>query len=141
MSSTTTSMTKETQAPAKVLLSSSARQKLLAFASLIGLMIFFSFASPAFMQTDNMVGILQATAVNGVLAIACATDYQGPTLINEGELRMRSTINRLPTNTALTVSSAGIFNLNGVATTIGSLSCSGRVGFSARAGSEAGVGG
>ena len=71
MSSTTTSMTKETQAPAKVLLSSSARQKLLAFASLIGLMIFFSFASPAFMQTDNMVGILQATAVNGVLAIAC----------------------------------------------------------------------
>jgi ribose transport system permease protein len=52
-------------------LSSSARQKLLAFASLIGLMIFFSFASPAFMQTDNMVGILQATAVNGVLAIAC----------------------------------------------------------------------
>ena len=71
MSSTTTSMTKETQAPAKVLLSSSARQKLLAFASLLGLMIFFSFASPAFMQTDNMVGILQATAVNGVLAIAC----------------------------------------------------------------------
>ncbi len=71
MSSTTTSMTKETQAPAKVLLSSSARQKLLAFASLIGLMIFFSFASPAFMQTDNIVGILQATAVNGVLAIAC----------------------------------------------------------------------
>jgi len=71
MSSTTTSMTKETQAPAKVLLSSSARQKLLAFASLIGLLIFFSFASPAFMQTDNMVGILQATAVNGVLAVAC----------------------------------------------------------------------
>lgn len=71
MSSTTTTMTKETQAPAKVLLSSSARQKLLAFASLIGLMIFFSFASPAFMQTDNIVGILQATAVNGVLAIAC----------------------------------------------------------------------
>ena len=64
-------MTKETQAPAKVLLSSSARQKLLAFASLIGLMIFFSFASPAFMQTDNIVRILQATAVNGVLAIAC----------------------------------------------------------------------
>ena len=44
---------------------------MLAFASLIGLMIFFSFASPAFMQTDNIVGILQATAVNGVLAIAC----------------------------------------------------------------------
>lgn len=49
----------------------SARQKLLAFASLILLLIFFSFASPAFMQIDNLLGILQATAVNGVLAIAC----------------------------------------------------------------------
>ena len=49
---------------------SEARQKLLAFASLILLLIFFSFASPAFMQTDNMINILQATAVNGVLAIA-----------------------------------------------------------------------
>src|SRR5260370_24930382 len=48
-----------------------ALQKLLAFASLILLLGFFSFASPAFMQTDNMLGILQATAVNGVLAIAC----------------------------------------------------------------------
>jgi len=47
------------------------RQKLLAFASLMGLMLFFSMASPSFMQTDNMVGILQSTAVNGVLAIAC----------------------------------------------------------------------
>ncbi len=47
------------------------RQKLLAFASLLALMMFFSFASPNFMQTDNMVAILQATAVNGVLAIAC----------------------------------------------------------------------
>jgi ribose transport system permease protein len=47
-----------------------ARQKLLAFASLILLLIYFSFASPAFMQTDNMINILQATAVNGVLAIA-----------------------------------------------------------------------
>ena len=47
------------------------RQKLLAFASLLALMAFFSAASPNFMQTDNMVSILQATAVNGVLAIAC----------------------------------------------------------------------
>ena len=45
-------------------------QKLLAFASLILLLVYFSFASPAFMQTDNMINILQATAVNGVLAIA-----------------------------------------------------------------------
>src|ERR1700677_2052258 len=48
-----------------------ARQKLLAFASLILLLVFFSLASPAFMQVDNVLGILQATAVNGVLAIAC----------------------------------------------------------------------
>src|SRR5471030_1465729 len=46
-------------------------QKLLAFGSLILLLAFFSFASPSFMQMDNMLGILQATAVNGVLAIAC----------------------------------------------------------------------
>ncbi len=51
--------------------SASARQKLLAFASLIVLLIFFTFASPAFMQTANILGILQSTAVNGVLAIAC----------------------------------------------------------------------
>ncbi len=47
-----------------------ARQKLLAFASLIVLMVFFSLASPSFLQVDNIVSILQATAVNGVLAIA-----------------------------------------------------------------------
>jgi ribose transport system permease protein len=47
------------------------RQTLLAFASLLALMVFFTFASPNFLQADNMVGILQSTAVNGVLAIAC----------------------------------------------------------------------
>jgi ribose transport system permease protein len=47
------------------------RQKLLAFASLVVLMVFFGFASPNFLQTENLVAILQATAVNGVLAIAC----------------------------------------------------------------------
>jgi len=53
------------------LFSQSTRQKLLAFTSLVGLMVFFSATSPNFLQTDNIVGILQATAVNGVLAIAC----------------------------------------------------------------------
>ena len=47
-----------------------ARQKLLAFASLIALLVFFSLASTNFLQVDNFVSILQATAVNGVLAIA-----------------------------------------------------------------------
>ena len=52
------------------LFTSGARQKLFAFASLILLMVFFSFASPAFLQVENILGILQSTAVNGVLAIA-----------------------------------------------------------------------
>lgn len=46
-----------------------AQQKLLAFASLIVLLIFFSVASPNFLQTTNILAVLQATAVNGVLAI------------------------------------------------------------------------
>ena len=47
------------------------RQKLLAFASLLALLVFFGLASSSFLQLDNIVSILQATAVNGVLAIAC----------------------------------------------------------------------
>jgi ribose transport system permease protein len=49
---------------------SGAQQKLLAFASLIVLLVFFSLASPNFLQTSNILAILQATSVNGVLAIA-----------------------------------------------------------------------
>ncbi|MDR8101314.1 ABC transporter permease [Burkholderia cenocepacia] len=48
-----------------------ARQKLLAFASLVLLIVFFSFGSSNFLEVDNLVSILQATAVNGVLAVAC----------------------------------------------------------------------
>lgn len=47
-----------------------AQQKLWAFASLILLLVFFSLASPNFLQTSNILAVLQATAVNGVLAIA-----------------------------------------------------------------------
>ena len=46
------------------------RQKLLAFASLVVLVVFFSVASSNFLAFDNLVAILQATAVNGVLAVA-----------------------------------------------------------------------
>ncbi|MDO5647239.1 ABC transporter permease [Paracoccus sp. (in: a-proteobacteria)] len=46
-----------------------AQQKLLAFASLIILVIGFSLASPNFFQVSNIMAILQATSVNGVLAI------------------------------------------------------------------------
>ncbi|MBX2806169.1 MAG: ABC transporter permease [Hyphomicrobiales bacterium] len=51
------------------LFSSGAHQKLLAFASLIALLIGFTLASPNFMQMSNIIAILQATSVNGVLAI------------------------------------------------------------------------
>ena len=49
---------------------SGAQQKILAFASLIVLLVFFSVASPNFLQTANILAILQATIVNGVLAVA-----------------------------------------------------------------------
>ncbi len=55
--------------PLAPLTDTGAYQKLLAFASLIALLIGFSIASPNFMQTSNMIAILQATSVNGVLAV------------------------------------------------------------------------
>lgn len=64
----------------------------------------------------------------GVIAIASASTYTGPTIINEGELRIRGTANRLPITTAVTVNDPGILNLNGVSQQIGSLSGSGLVG-------------
>ncbi len=48
---------------------SAATQKLLAFGGLIGLFIAFSLASPYFLTFDNVMGILLATTVNGVLAL------------------------------------------------------------------------
>ncbi len=48
-----------------------AKQKLLAFASLIALIAVFTVLKPdAFMNRDNIIGILQSTTVIGVLAIA-----------------------------------------------------------------------
>lgn len=46
-----------------------ATQTLLAFASLILLIIIFTIASPNFFRRDNLIGILLATAVNGILAV------------------------------------------------------------------------
>lgn len=48
---------------------SDAAQRFLAFGALIILFIFFSAASPNFFQFDNIIGILLATGVNGVLAL------------------------------------------------------------------------
>lgn len=49
---------------------SGAYHKLLAFSGLVALLAVFAAASPNFLQTNNMLAILQATSVNGVLAIA-----------------------------------------------------------------------
>ncbi|WP_020681208.1 ABC transporter permease [Marinobacterium rhizophilum] len=58
------------KSPLSRLIEMGTHQRLLAFASLIVLLIGFSLVSPNFMQTSNMIAILQATSVNGVLAIA-----------------------------------------------------------------------
>jgi ribose transport system permease protein len=44
-------------------------RKFLAFGGLIGLVIIFSLASPYFLTLDNVIGILLATSVNGILAL------------------------------------------------------------------------
>src|SRR5438046_8909129 len=51
------------------LMRSDAVQRLLAFAALIAIIIIFSLLSPNFLQFDNVIGILIATAVNGILAL------------------------------------------------------------------------
>jgi ribose transport system permease protein len=56
-------------APKKSLFRSDAMQKLLAFAALIALFVVFSVSSPNFFQFNNIIGILLATAVNGILAL------------------------------------------------------------------------
>lgn len=53
----------------RTLFRSDATQKLLAFAGLISLFVIFSLASPNFLTFNNIVGILLATAVNGLLAL------------------------------------------------------------------------
>jgi len=58
-----------TQAPRGSLLNANAMQKLLAFASLVALVIIFSLFSPNFFKSENLIAIMLATAVNGVLAL------------------------------------------------------------------------
>lgn len=60
---------KEDGTTTRAALAGGAYQKLLAFAGLIVLVVGFSLASPSFLQTANIISILQATSVNGVLAV------------------------------------------------------------------------
>ncbi len=55
--------------PGSPLQLSGSLQQLLAFASLIVILVFFSFASPYFFTTSNLVGILMAATVTGILAL------------------------------------------------------------------------
>ena len=85
-----------------------------------------------FQTAGKITGTGSLTKVGvGVLAIASTAGnntYSGGTFVNEGELRMRTVANTLPTSTAMTVTSPGIFNLNAVNTQIGSLTGNGSVG-------------
>ncbi|MEQ1956608.1 ABC transporter permease [Mesorhizobium sp. CN2-181] len=67
-------MTDTTLAPAQAdkpgFLTTSALQKAVAFVVLIALLAFFSIFAPNFAAWNNMVNIMQATAVNGVLGVA-----------------------------------------------------------------------
>src|SRR3989441_3963201 len=58
-----------TPARRTTLMRSDAVQRLLAFAALIVIVVIFSLLSPNFLQFDNVVGILIATTVNGILAL------------------------------------------------------------------------
>jgi ribose transport system permease protein len=60
--------TVQTAAP-RSLLRSDAVQRLLAFSALLVIIVVFSFLSPFFATMNNAIGILIATAVNGILAI------------------------------------------------------------------------
>jgi ribose transport system permease protein len=61
--------TEATTAPKRSILRSDATQKLLAFAGLLVIFAVFSVLSPYFLTKDNVLGILLATGVNGVLAL------------------------------------------------------------------------
>jgi ribose transport system permease protein len=59
----------ETIAQKKPLLRSDAMQRVMALSGLVIIFIVFSILSPNFAQKENIIGILIATAVNGVLAL------------------------------------------------------------------------
>ena len=62
-------MTTEPITPKRSFVNSDATQKILAFAGLIAMFVFFSLASDYFFQFSNITSILLATSVNGILAL------------------------------------------------------------------------
>lgn len=100
----------------RALLRPELRQKLLAFASLLALLLFFGVASGNFLQTANLVSILQATAVNGVLAIACTF-----VIITSGiDLSVGTMMSFCAVMTGVVLTHLGLPLPLGVATAIGS---------------------
>jgi ribose transport system permease protein len=65
-----TDTTAANAAPAAGLLTMASMQKVVAFAVLVLMLLFFSIFAPNFAAWNNMVNIMQATAVNGVLGVA-----------------------------------------------------------------------
>ncbi len=65
----TASEVSATTAPKRSIFRSEAMQKLLAFGALIVIFVFFALISPFFATRANIIGILLATAVNGILAL------------------------------------------------------------------------
>ena len=63
----------------------------------------------------------------GAIAMTGNNTYQGPTLVASGTLRVRTTSERFPDTTALTVNSGASFDLNGLSETVGSLAGAGSV--------------
>lgn len=89
------------------------------------------------LNTSSLVtgtGDLHIDAGNGAIGFAGLGSYTGNTIIDGGELRIRTSTNRLPITTNVVVNSPGILNLNSVTTTAGqgqeiaSLSGNGDVG-------------
>lgn len=64
---------------------------------------------------------------NAILAVAAVCTYTGDTIVNDGQLRCRTTANVFPTATDLTVNAPGIFSLNNISQRVGSLTGSGNV--------------